>query len=797
MEAKEWFDKFCQQVELEEKCKEKAWNIWESVSSKIKEKSENTLIPWFICAIYATNCDMGFNSVQDSSATKTTCSLSKLLKEAKISMVEFFQKMKKFSLVWEVGSPITDHLTEVKKTFCISAALFHKFQRVMPVIFKGCQDLCDSEERMETLKKTCWLLYLVYKGWNSNQVKELMTAFNLLLCCVDHVHSRFAQQLQTGEVLSGTNIRESVHDGILPNLCEELSVPLSNVTLIYSQHFKPFLEKLIEQNARNLLKIGDLNSIYKEVCARSGDVDERDFFDKNGYLWIPFNEEPSEVGHGSAGTISGGTTNTAIHDEFQPVLVTLTADLESSRRSYPPSSSSFTDLRATLEERSHLPGQELIRFWESCGRNPRNLIQSKLTAVQDGFLKGFDDTAVCEGDYNISIQIFVLAKKLYYRVMEAMLLAEEKRLSFSDFSALLNSETFHVSLLACSLEVVMADKGLSWPTLAFPWILGILKLEAFDFFKVTESFILHEPLLSSSLIKHVNRIEEQVLENLAWKTGSPLLKAMETYHPHSDPATVGSVQQQKKSQSLNLFLRRVNQLSYHRLTTLCDKLEVSDTLVSHMWTCLEHSLRLHWQLMVDRHLDQMLLCAVYAISKVVGKEIQFKQIVTVYKGLPFASAQVYKGTSGREQESIIGFYNKVYMVAMKSTILQFAPNKDAPVSPAPKSAVRVPGKNNFYLSPLRSSPSETLTPKPRSSFSFGESPGSADRESLSRINASVRAAVHSQLKVPQKRLRFDDCDQTEPGPVLTNGHSTEKETGPHLHGRNASKEKEEKGDESY
>ena len=31
----------------------------------------------------------------------------------------------------------------------------------------------------------------------------------------------------------------------------------------------------------------------------------------------------------SAGTISDGTTNTSIHDEFQPVLLTLTADLES------------------------------------------------------------------------------------------------------------------------------------------------------------------------------------------------------------------------------------------------------------------------------------------------------------------------------------------------------------------------------------------------------------------------------------------------------------------------------------
>ena len=28
---------------------------------------------------------------------------------------------------------------------------------------------------------------------------------------------------------------------------------------------------------------------------------------------------------------------------------------------------------------------------------------------------------------------------------------------------------------------------------------------------------------------------------------------------------------------------------------------------SHMWTCLEQSLRLHWQLMKDRHLDQVRL----------------------------------------------------------------------------------------------------------------------------------------------------------------------------------------------
>jgi len=191
----------------------------------------------------------------------------------------------------------------------------------------------------------------------------------------------------------------------------------------------------------------------------------------------------------------------------------------------------------------------------------------------------------------------------------------------------------------------------------------------------------------------------------------------------------------------------------------------------------------------------MLLCAVYAVSKVVGKEIQFKQIVSSYKGLPFACAQVYRGTAGKEQDSIIGFYNKVYMVAMKSIILQFAPNKNPPVSPAPKSSMRIPGKKNFYLSPLRNSPSETLTPKSRSLYSFGESPGSGDRESLSRINASMRAAVHSPPKLPQKRLRFDDCDTSQPGPVLTNGHSTERKTGSLENGSNGSNDEAEQESE--
>jgi len=681
MEAKESFDQLCQLLQLEEGSRERAWNVWKSVSTKVVETAQGALIPWFICAIYVTNCHEKFKVAQ-ASETATTHSMGKLLKVAKMRIVEFFQKMKVFLTISETGNPVTENLTELKKTFCISAALFYKFKRVTQVVFKGHQALDESEERKEIFCKTCWVLFIVCKGWHLQQVTDLVTAFNLLLCCVDYVHRQFFKQQPTG-LLETNGILEH---GILPDLCQESNVPYSEVNAVYTEYFQPFLESCCESNTKDLLNVNDLNSMYEDIYDKSRDVDERDFLDRDGYLWIPFDETDS------VGNFDGGVANSSVHDEPQYTTgasTTRTTPTES-RGPCLSGPSSLTDLRATLEEASHMPSQELIRFWHCCQRNPQNCIQSQLIAVQDCFIKSFNDAAVSE-DSNISIQIFVLTKKLYYRVMEAMLLAEEKRLSCSDFSALLNSKAFHISLMACSLEVVMAEKGLPWPTLAFPWILRILNLEAFDFFKVIESFILHEPLLGSNLMKHLNRIEEQVLESLAWTTGSPLLTALEAFYPHSDPATINSGQQRKKSQPLNLFLRKVNQLAYNRLTSLCNKLEVDDELRGHMWTCLEQSLRLHWQLMKDRHLDQMLLCAVYAVSKVVGKEIQFKQIVSSYKGLPFACAQVYRGTAGKEQDSIIGFYNKVYMVAMKSIILLFAPNKNPPVSPAPKSSMRYVG----------------------------------------------------------------------------------------------------------
>ncbi|KAI8482308.1 hypothetical protein Bbelb_399990 [Branchiostoma belcheri] len=89
---------------------------------------------------------------------------------------------------------------------------------------------------------------------------------------------------------------------------------------------------------------------------------------------------------------------------------------------------------------------------------------------------------------------------------------EEQRLNTSDFSNLLNKDTFHRSLLACSVEVIMTTYGVCWTPMlytmattdtntSFPWILDVFELKAYDFFKVLETFILAEPKLTKEVIK--------------------------------------------------------------------------------------------------------------------------------------------------------------------------------------------------------------------------------------------------------------------------------------------------------
>ena len=61
---------------------------------------------------------------------------------------------------------------------------------------------------------------------------------------------------------------------------------------------------------------------------------------------------------------------------------------------------------------------------------------------------------------------------------------------------------------------------------------------------------------------------------------------------------------------------KVYHLGSVRMRELCEKLDIEAELCSQMWTCFEHCLINHIELMKDRHIDQIVMCSIYVLAKV-------------------------------------------------------------------------------------------------------------------------------------------------------------------------------------
>lgn len=81
-------------------------------------------------------------------------------------------------------------------------------------------------------------------------------------------------------------------------------------------------------------------------------------------------------------------------------------------------------------------------------------------------------------------------------------------------------------MFACCLEIVIYSYKSN--DKVFPWILKALNLDAYYFYKVIEIIVRTEDQLSRDVVKHLNQIEEKILESLAWQSDSPLWQTIES-----------------------------------------------------------------------------------------------------------------------------------------------------------------------------------------------------------------------------------------------------------------------------
>ncbi|KAM4546496.1 retinoblastoma-associated protein [Fundulus diaphanus] len=837
------FVSLCKSLHVSDLLCDRAWVLWRTVQESMDKAPGSQERLWAACLfVTVTDMDAGCFTV------------TQVLKAVRLNLKQFLAVVRQLDVNLDtITTKVNSALTRLEKKYDVMLALYQRFEKTCKSIFVLTP---DGRER-ETMR-TCWTMFLLAKGRALQMEDDLVISFQLLLCTLELIIKRCSpDQLQPLYQSAISKVQSpptrtsrrsqskaksrpaepEVDARLLETLCKDNGCNIEEVKNVYNTSFLAFLDSMDLPRAAGVPQAKDINRQYEEHYLKSRDVDGRLFFDGDESV-LPPKVQISQVER---------TPKKNQPDEDGPMIPPPTPIRAAM--------TSIQMLRGDLPSNGDRPSTTLATYFKNCTVDPTQDVQKRLETLGQVFSQKFGE-AVGPHCVVYGQQRFGLAVRLYYKVMEAMLKSEEKRLSVQNFSKLLNDSTFHTSLLACSLEVVMATYEESsfrngggdqtGTNLCFPWILDVLNLTAFDFYKVIESFIKVEPTLSKDIIKHLETCENLIMERIAWRTGSPLFELLQQEHanaaaepvettasfsqplqhnhtaadlylspmrqgmrvlPSDSPATPPQqptasqsssqapcqAPRQPKSNSLSLFYKKLYRLAYTRLKTLCSYLLSSHPeLEPIIWTLFQYTLQHEYELMRDRHLDQLMMSAMYAICKVKSVDLRFKSIVSAYKNMANTNQETFKNvliTEGH-YDSIIVFYNQVFMQKLKTNILQHASTKPPPPSPIPQmprspykfpnSPLRVPGSNNVYISPLKNSRMSPgiMTPRSRMLVSIGESFGLSNR--FQKINQMVNSSERSHKRTmdpgstlkPLKRLRFDMDGQDEADGSKPGGDST-------------------------
>ncbi|TRZ03282.1 hypothetical protein DNTS_006714 [Danionella cerebrum] len=805
------FVSLCGELQVSNSICDHAWRIWEK-DIKSMDKANQWVACMFIAGV----------ELDDISLTFT-----QFLKVVGLSVKQFIALVRKMDVNVDTISPkVNAAVTRLEIKFDVTLALYQRFVK------------------RKELWESSWTMFLLAKGTFLQMEDDLVIAFQLLLCVLEFFTKRLPPSLLQPPYMSSATFSPPTrtsrrHQGkgktrppdmntqLLETLCMEGDCSLDEVKNLYQTTFCAFLDSVGLSGLQELTPMKMLSEKYEELYQKSKDFDARLFLIEDESV-TPNKTEVSKV-------------------EITPRKNLLADDLAIPVPQTPirAAMSSIQQLRVDLKSSSDQPSNSLMVYYKNCTVDPSEEIKRRVERLAEVFIQRFAQAVGqhCEG---LGRKRFNLGAQLYYKVMESMLKSEEKRLSVQNFSKLLNNSAFHTSLLACALEVVIAtyvgntlkNGGFGRGTgannsvetdLCFPWILDVFQLPAFDFYKVIESFIKAEPTLKHDMVKHLERCEHVIMESLAWRMDSPLFVLLKQsreegageqaeppttlnqplLHTHTAadlylspvrPSRLLPVTEAEpfspgikapRSNSLSLFYKKLYRMTYLRLKMLFSQLLTSHPeLEPIIWTLLQHTLQNEYELMRDRHLDQLIMSAMYAICKVKNVDLRFKTIVTAYKELPNTNQETFKRVLIREGQfdSIIVFYNLVFMQRLKTNILQYSSPRPPPLSPIPhipcspykNSPLRVPGSNNVYVSPMKSSRMSpvVMTPRSRILISIGETFGSADK--FQRINQMVsstdwslkRSLDGGSAPKPLKRLRFDMDGQDEADGSKSSGEST-------------------------
>lgn len=877
-QARMGFDDLCRSLNMDEEASNKAWRSYEDISKNYT--LEGSELHWLACALYVA-CRTAVPTVDKGIAEGNYVSLTRILRCSEQSLIEFFNKMKKWQDMANLPEEFRQSTEKLERNFTVSAVIYKKYVPIFKAIFKASSDDPPRVHRSRKQRRHpctvsevfnfCWILFVHAKGNFPMISDDLVNSYHLLLCALDLVFTN-ALLCNGRRDLLNPSFRGLPEDFgnkdykpaagpycFLEQLCGLHDGLVLEAKGVKEHFWKPFIKKLFHKKILkgkedsltgflDQMNFGDsfasLGRVYEEHVLAIGSLDERIFLGEGANEDIgtpgPCLCEGVENQDVSAYRLYSSLTASALK-----VSTPLTSRkyIQDNSMGTPVSTAmqSVGRLHSLLTGLKHGPSNRMVDILRACARDPTVAISSRLKDMFQLFCQHYENKGEEHGGLgkDIAVKYFRLGEALYYKILEAVIDQEKKRLGDTDLSGILEQDMFHRSLLACCLEIVFFSYR---PPGEFPKVIQIFQLPAYHFYKVIEVLVRAEQGLFREVVKHLNQVEEQVLDSLAWRGGSPLWDSVKgtknrvpacqevmppqyledsdvgssagsapltpIHHgpdlsshstgkgvspspttlqdrysspptgsakrrlsfvdainpippepsssistmtttttsaatpvrsaqtplvstipagqtvvtmatatvtanngqtvtipvqgianenggitfipvqvsvtgqggatlqpltaqsltgtlstqpavtttqnspaPQGSPATSKPIGKPQRKGSLSLFFRKVYHLASIRLRDLCAKLDISSELRRKIWTCFEYSLVHCTELMMDRHLDQLLMCAVYVMTKVTKEDKSFQNIMRCYRTQPQACSSVYRSVliTGRKR----------------------------------------------------------------------------------------------------------------------------------------------------
>ncbi|KQJ99190.1 hypothetical protein BRADI_3g41630v3 [Brachypodium distachyon] len=518
--------------------------------------------------------------------------LHQILRAFEIKLVDFFKEMPQFCikvgcvLTGLYGSDWEKKLEELQATVVHLCSLGRHYKRAYQELFlsndgKPADNPSEPNAQLASeYYRFGWLLFVLLRIQTNSRFKDLLTSItelvSVLAVLIVHIPVRlrkfsiedssfFAKKSDKGvnliaslcekHLTSADELRKSLEktntlimDILEKKPCMDASeCQQNNLSFIDPEgltFFKNFME---EDSLKSSLLI--LDKEYENAINTKGELDERMFA----------NDDDSFLGSGS---LSGGAIKLPGTKRKYDVLASPSKSAISPSPMSPPrfcaspNGNSFGNskmappltpvstamttakwLRSTISPLPSRPSGELLRFFSACDKDVTDDITRRAAIILGAIFTGnsFGErmcTTVRSTNGFDAIwteQRKMEALKLYYRVLESMCRAESHVLSGSNLTSLLSNERFHRCMIACSAELVLATH--KTVTMMFPAVLEKTGITAFDLSKVIESFVRHEDTLPRELKRHLNSLEERLLESLAWEKGSSMYNSLIVARP--------------------------------------------------------------------------------------------------------------------------------------------------------------------------------------------------------------------------------------------------------------------------